>query len=78
MGSVALGSCKVEENPEPFWYEEADPFACISPKLPDLEFALASLELAESPVDICSGGRPDGVRLDPIGVASCSRGRLPS
>jgi hypothetical protein len=73
-----LGSSDVEEKPEPFWYDDADPFACISPKLPDLEFALASLELAERPVEICSGGSPCGVRLEPMGVASCNLGRPPS
>lgn len=29
-------------------------------------------------MDICSGGNPCGVRLEPIGVASCNRGRPPS
>lgn len=74
MGSVAF--CR-PGKPNAAWYDDADPFACTSPKLPDLECALASLEPpAERPVPICSGGSPRGfwrpscgVVLEPMGVA---------
>lgn len=58
--------------------------AWTSPKLPDLECALASLEPpADSPVPICSGGNPRGfcrpscgVVLEPMGVARRSCGGI--
>lgn len=92
-GAPSLPPCDMAEmGSEPFcrpgkpkaaWYDDADPVACTSPKLPDLECALASLEPAESPVPICSGGRPlgfcrpsSGVVLDPMGVARRSWGGI--
>lgn len=62
------------------WYDAADPFACTSPKLPDLESALASLDPpADDPVPIRSGGRrrPScGVLFEPMGVARRSAGGI--
>lgn len=79
MGSVPF--CR-PGKPNAAWYEEAEPFTAISPKLPDLECALASLEPdADRPVPICSGGRPRGTclpswgaLLEPMGVTTLSLG----
>jgi hypothetical protein len=74
MGSVAVCS---PGKPRVAWYDAADPFAWTSPKLPDLECALWSLDPpADDPVPIRSGGSPRGfwrpscgVVLEPMGVA---------
>jgi len=79
MGSVAFWT---PMNPSAAWYDEAEPFACTSPKLPDLECALASLEPdADSPgPPMISGGgarafRPScGPLLVPMGVTRLSCG----
>jgi hypothetical protein len=74
MGSVPV--CR-PGKPKVAWYEAADPFGSMSPTLPDLESALASLEPpAEDPVPIRRGGKPRGccrpscgVVFEPMGVA---------
>lgn len=79
MGSVAFCS---PGKPNAAWYEEAELLTGASPKLPDLECALASLEPdADRPVPIWSGGRPRGpclpscgALLEPMGVTTLSFG----
>lgn len=79
MGSVPF--CR-PGKPNAAWYEEAELFIGASPKLPDRECALVSFELdAESPVPICSGGKPRGpclpswgALLEPMGVTTLSFG----
>lgn len=78
MGSVAFCS---PGKPSAAWYDDADPFACTSPKLPDLECALASLEPdAERPGPMWRGGKARGflpscgALLLPMGVTTLSFG----
>lgn len=79
-----IGSFCRPGKPNAAWYEEAELVTGISPKLPDLEWALASLEPepeAERPGPICRGGRPRGpclpscgALLEPMGVMMLSLG----
>lgn len=79
MGSVHF--CR-PGKPKAAWYDEAELFTGASPKLPDLECALASLELdVDSPAPVCNGGRPRGPCLpswgalfEPMGVTTLSFG----
>jgi hypothetical protein len=81
MGSFLVCS---PGKPSGAWYEAADPFGSISPTLPDLESALASLDPpADDPVPIRSGGKPRGcwrpscgVVFEPMGVARRSAGGI--
>ena len=64
IGSEPCDLCIIGK-PRAAEYDEAadvDPFPCpASPKLPDLECPLASLEPpADRPAPICNGGRPLG------------------